>query len=215
MALRGDLCVVARSNVLSVYSLVSAGPEHLQDLRFDHPLGSVAVSASSAASLQDPGNTSSPLHLLITSHSGLHVFSVSQDQSGAFVSELVAEEALKQSAVLTSTPSLPRFGASASHVVWTNTPASFFDRKSHVMIGRISPNDTSAGAGSASKIELLSECKDWRLPSLNAMPVMDFDDGMGLFAIGNALGELAVCNYGGPLNSTVLDCLRPLPIPVA
>ena len=83
------------------------------------------------------------------------------------------------------------------------------------MIGRIAPNDAPAGAGSASKIELLSECKDWRLPSLHAMPVMDFDDGMGLFAIGNAVGELAVCNYGGPLTDGILSCLRPLPIPAS
>ena len=215
MALRDDLCVVARSSVLSVYSLAAPHPQLVQDLRFDHALGSLAVSAPSATPLPHSRKTS-PLSLLITSHSGLHVYNVSQDPSGAYVADLVAEEALKQSAVLTSAPALPRLGASASHVAWTSTPASFFDRQARIMIARVSPDDAApAGARCPSKIELLSECKDWRIPSLSAMPVMDFDDGMGLLAVGNALGELAICNYGGPLTAAILGCPRPLPIPAA
>ncbi|KIP09493.1 hypothetical protein PHLGIDRAFT_316246 [Phlebiopsis gigantea 11061_1 CR5-6] len=206
MALRDDLCVVARSSVLSVYSLAAPHPALVQDLRFDHALGSVAVSASAAA----------PLSLLITSHSGLHVYTVSQDASGAYVADLVAEEALKASTLLTSAPALPRVGASASHVAWTSTPASFFDRQARIVIARVSrDNAAPAGARCPSKIELLSECKDWRLPSLSAMPVMDLDDGMGILAVGNALGELAICNYGGALTEPILGCLRPLPIPAA
>lgn len=216
MALRDDLCVVARSNVLSVYSLVSGQAELVQDLRFDHALGSVAVSEESAAAPQrSHRGPAYRLQLLITSHSGLHVYSVNQDDAGAFVSELVAEEALKQSNILATRPSMPRFGGSASHVAWTNTPASFFDRSSQVMIARIQPNDTSSSSpcSSGSKLEILSECKDHRLPSLHALPVMDFDDGMGLIAIGNGCGELALCSYGGPLTDRLATCLRPLPIP--
>ncbi|EKM55409.1 uncharacterized protein PHACADRAFT_256020 [Phanerochaete carnosa HHB-10118-sp] len=230
MALREDICVVARSNILSIYSLASGEPALVQDLHFDHALGNVAFAAEAAPEVVQDKNTAR-LQLLITSHSGLHVYSVSQDESGAFVSRLVAEEAVKQSTILTSSPQLPRFGGSASHVAWTNTPKSFFDRQSHVFVARVvatpaAPSADSADAGrdtareatpaaQESKLEVLMECKDSRLPSLNAMPVMDFDDGVGIIAIGNALGELALCSYGVPLTPQFVDCLRPVPIPSA
>lgn len=226
MALRDGLCVVARSNILSIYSLASGEPELVKDLRFDHALGNVAFAAESAPAVQEVKGSTSRLQLLITSHGGLHVYSVSQDDSGAYVSRLVAEEALKQSATLTSQPQLPRFGGAASHVAWTNTPKSFFDRTAHIFVARVAapvPEAKDAAkdgarepaAAQESKLEVLVSCKDARLPSLHAMPVMDFDDGVGLIAVGNALGELALCSYGAPMTPQFVDCLRPLPVPLA
>lgn len=76
-------------------------------------------------------------------------------------------------------------------------------------------NTATSDAGNAKHgtLEIVTECKDNRLPSLHAMPVMDFDDGMGLVAVGNAIGELALCNYGGPLTARMASCLQPLPFP--
>lgn len=204
MAVRSDFCVVARSNTLSVYSLVQGVAEHVQDLKFDHSLGSVSVSAEGASS-----SVNSRLQLFVTTSHGMHVYKVTQDDSGTFAADLITQEVMKQSQLITSTPSLPRFGSSSSYLAWTNTPTSFFDRQSHVMIGRVEDSDETG----ATQVKVISECKDYRLPSLHAMPVMDFDDGMGLVAIGNACGELALCNYGGALSSKIADCLRPLPIP--
>lgn len=237
MALRDELCVVARSNVLSIYALASGEATLLQDLHFDHALGSVAF-APASASAAAPG---AGLQLLITSHGGLHVYSVQRDASGAFVSRAVAQEALKQSAVLAGAPQLPRVGGSAAHVAWAKTPASFFDREARLFVARVVAPAAGAVpcAGTAqeataapredkdaepapvpapvpeSRLEVLVDCKHARLPGLHAMPVMDFDDGVGIIVLGNALGELALCTYGAPLTSRFVDCLRPLPIPQA
>ncbi|GJE87200.1 hypothetical protein PsYK624_032830 [Phanerochaete sordida] len=224
MALRDDLCVVARANVLSIYAVGHGEPVLVQDLPFDHALGTVAFAASA------PASGSARLQLLITSHGGLHVYSVRQDAAGRFVSRLVAEEALKQSALLAGAPQLPRFGGSAAHVAWAKTPASFFDRQSHLCVARVVPADAPPPAGVdaaadraakgdapalESRLELLAECRDFRLPSMHAMPVMDFDDGVGLLAVGNALGEVALCSYGARVSARFVDCLRPLPVPMA
>jgi hypothetical protein len=77
------------------------------------------------------------------------------------------------------------------------------------------PADVVTSSGGAAKLEIMSECKSVSLPSFHFLPVLDYDDGAGLVAIGNGCGELVVCNYaGGALGREVVRCFKEVPVPV-
>lgn len=48
------------------------------------------------------------------------------------------------------------------------------------------------------------------MPALYAMSVRDYDDGLGLLAIGNMMGEVAVYNLAGDDVVSVGQCLQPI-----
>lgn len=244
MALREDICVVASSSSLTVYSVSRFGsPELLQVIQLDHSVGSVSVSAEGETlPLGEGADAHQPTRMLLFTASsvGINVLRLRQQQPKdilappTFSVDVLAEEDLKRGDVLSSKPSLPHFGGSTSRLSWIYAPSSFLDRSSASLVtGRFATPEaapvaaapaapapqsedaaTNAASSGAAKFEILSECKDVQLPSFHVMPVMDYDDGAGVVAIGNALGELAVCNYGGSLGAEVAECFRRIPVPI-
>ncbi|KAI0093603.1 hypothetical protein BDY19DRAFT_989164 [Irpex rosettiformis] len=245
MALREDICVVASSSSLTIYSISKSAPELLQVIQLAHSVGSVSVSAECETLQPEEGASArQPTRMLLFTASsvGINVLRLRQQQPKdilmppTFSVDVLAEEDLKRGDVLSSKPSLPHFGGSTSRLSWIYAPSSFLDRSSASLVtGRFATRDSppvavptadpaapappSQGAAtnatpSGVKFEILSECKDVQLPSLHMMPVMDYDDGTGIVAIGNGLGELVVCNYGGPVGADVAECFMRIPVPV-
>ncbi|KAI0695932.1 hypothetical protein BC835DRAFT_923253 [Cytidiella melzeri] len=222
MALRDDICVVVSSSSLTVYSVSLNGPsELLQVIQLDHSVGNVSVSAEGETlPLEQGADTLVTRMLLFTASSvGINVLRLRQQQPSSKDAELysvdvLAEEDLKRGDLLSSKPSQPHFGGSTSRLSWLYAPSSFLDRSSSSLVtGRFVPT-AAASPSSGAKIEILSECKDARLPSFHVMPVMDYDDGVGLVAVGNGCGELVVCSYGGSLSAEVAECFQTIPVPV-
>ena len=242
MALREDICVVASSSSLTVYSISRSAPELMQVIQLDHSVGSVAVSAENEIlPLEEKAHAHQPTRMLLFTASsvGINVLRLRQQQPKdismppTFSIDVLAEEDLKRGDVLSSKPSLPHFGGSTSRLSWIYAPSSFLDRSNASLVtGRFAARDTvpvtdpatppnqdaaatnTTTPSSGAKFEILSEFKDSQLPSLGAMPVMDYDDGAGLVAIGNGLGELVLCNYGGSLGAEVAECFKRIPVPV-
>lgn len=176
--------------------------------------------------------------LLFTAAStSITVLRLQQHDATVFSLEAIAESQLKRGDILSSRPSLPHFGGSIARVSWIYAPTSFFDRSASLVTGRFVSSSSSSTSSSSSspllsptrppssstppsspsnaKFEIMSECKDAQLPGFHAMPVMDYDDGAGLVVLGNACGELAVCNYAGPVTDALVRCFKPIPVPVA
>lgn len=220
MALREDICLVIYPCSLTIYSLSHTGgidtqPEPLQTLKFDHSVGSVSTSAEDEALPLPDGSADVPLTrmlLFAASSVSITVLRLRQHDAAAFSLDVVAGSQLKRGDVLAARPSLPHFGGSTSRLSWLYAPTSFFDRTSSLVVGRFVPRDPSSPSSGA-KLEIVSECKDVKLPSLHALPVMDYDDGAGIVVVGNACGELAVCNYAGPMSVELTRCFRSLPVP--
>lgn len=221
MALREDICAVIYAAGLTIYAL--SPTEHgiraelAQAIQFDHSVGSVSVSAEGEALplLDDTADQGATRMLLFTASSAsITVLRLRQHATSAVFSlDVVAESELKRGDVLSARPSLPRLGGSTSRLSWVYAPTSFFDRSSSLVTGRFVPRDPSSPASGA-KFEIVSECRGATLPSLHAMPVMDYDDGAGLVVVGNACGELALCNYAGPVTADLVRCFRAIPVPV-
>lgn len=215
--------------------------ELLQVIKFDQSVGSVSISAENEVlplPLMDSPSTAANVPpsmtrmLLFTASSvSITVLRLRQHDPAAFSLEVAAESELKRGDVLSARPSLPHFGGSTSRLSWVYAPTSFFDQTSSVVTGRFVPQDpapspsssstatsspsttSSPPSSGAAKFEIMSELKAVKLPSLHAIPVMDYDDGAGLVVIGNACGELAVCNYAGPITAELARCFTSIPIP--
>lgn len=231
MALRDDICVVIYSSGLIIYSLSSADgldAALVQAIKFDHTMGSVSASAESEAlpSFNEPAEDPRTRMLLFTASSlSITVLRLRQHatkdsapaspQSAPFALEAVAQSELKRGDVLSARPSLPRFGGSASRISWVYTPNLYLFPSSSLVTGRLVPVPSSASSPANAKFEITSECTSARLPALHALPVMDYDDGSGVVVVGNACGELALCNYAGPVSAALARCFKDIPVPAA
>lgn len=229
MALREDICVVVSPSSLTVYSISPDGSaEDAQVIQLEHPVGNVSISAEGEAlALDEPADVQAPTRMLLFTAlaGGINVLRLRQRShsrtsppssspasrdEAPFSVDVLAQEDVKRGDVLSAKPSQPHFGGSTARLAWIYPPASIFDRSGASLVtGRFVARDKADA-----RFEILSECKSLQLPSFSLMPVVDYDDGAGLVALGNAMGELVVCNYGGPLDEAVARCFRRIPIPV-
>ena len=215
MAVRSGVCAVVTPDTIEMYAL-SAGGEAtlLQVLQLTHAVENVSISNEAEALPFDPvnGDAHRSFMLTVTNKTGVFVYQV-QRKGDSFSAEVVAErEEVSDAASRPSKPAYPCFGGSSSRVSWIYPPSSLFDRQSRLVTAQIIPSEVNS---SMARLAILSECKATDLPSLYAMPVMDFDDGVGLLAIGNGFGQLALCSFNGSLPQDYNTCLQPIPIPVA
>lgn len=209
MALRGDTCVVVSPTAVRIYA-TSPSAELLQTLQLDHSVAHASITSEyETLPLDERDMPTTRLLLFTASQVGITVLRLCQQDPTTYSVDVVAEDDLKRGDILSSRPSLPHFGGSTARLSWIYAPTSFFDRNGSIVTGRLHPRSGST----PSKLEILSECKTSSLPSFHTMPVMDYDDGAGLIAIGNACGELAVCNYAGPITDNVVRCYQRIPIP--
>ena len=215
MTIRKGTCAVVTPDTLQMYSLPTRGEATLlQVLQLTHVVENVSISKEMEALPVDADeDTSDHFLLTITNKTGVFVYRVQRNDGMSFSAEVIAErEELGDSATQPSKPALPCFGGSSSRVSWICPPSSLFDRNSRLVTAQVVATEETT---SVAKLSVLSECKATNLPSLYAMPVMDFDDGAGLLAIGNGFGQLALCSFNGPLPEDYHTCLQPIPIPVA
>lgn len=218
MALRDGVCAVATSDALHIYSLPTDGGECalLQVLPLSHVAESVAFSKGTEDSHSSETDCSrSRFQVFVTNKLGLYVYRVLEDAEGSFAAEVVSErEEPADASSRSSRPAYPCFGNSSSQVAWIYPPTSLFDRQSRLVTAKIQRDPTPA-ASCAAKLSVLFESNAAELPSLYAMPVMDFDDGAGLLAIGNGFGHLALYSFGGVLPPDYSQCLQRLPTPTS
>lgn len=217
MALRDGVCAVATSDALHIYSLPTDGVECalLQVLPLSHVAESVAFSKGTEDLPSSEAESSRSRFLVfVTNKLGLYVYRVLEDAAGSFAAEVVSEREEPAGTSQSSRPAYPCFGNSSSQVAWIYPPTSFFDRQSRLVTAKIQ-QDPTPSASCAAQLSVTFESKDAKLPSLHAMPVMDFDDGAGLLALGNGFGHLALYSFGGVLPPDYSQCLQRIPIPTS
>ena len=218
MALRDTTCAVATPDALHIYSLPNESEECalLQVLPLSHVADSVAFSKGAETVPSSEADVSRAcFRAFITNKTGLYVYEVLEDAAGSFTAEVISElEEPTDASSRSSKPTHPCFGNSSSQVAWIYPPTSLFDRQSRLVTAKIQCDSTPTPS-CAAKLSVLYESKATELPSLYAMPVMDFDDGAGLLAIGNGFGHLALYSFGGVLPPDYSQCLRSIPIPTS
>lgn len=220
MTLRENICAVVTPDTLHIYALPVAGEAALlQTLYLSHVVENAAMSKEQEGSPLACTNmeTSEEFLLFITNKAGLYVYRILQQTAlNTFSAEMIVEEETTESNSSRSPRSaFPCFGGSASRVSWIRPPASLFDRQSGIVTAQMQrTEDGDFVSQCQAKLAVVAEFKSAGLPSLHSMPVMDFDDGAGLLVVGNSRGQLALCNFGGPLPDDYCQCLREIPIPL-
>ncbi|PSS06882.1 hypothetical protein PHLCEN_2v3510 [Hermanssonia centrifuga] len=214
MTLRDGICAVVIGETLYIHSLLADGRTELaQTIYLSHVVGNVVISGESESSpVSDAATAPERFQLFITNKTGIYVYSVRQQDSTTFSADLIVEEETKLGASQSARPSYPLFGGSTSRVSWIYAPTSFFDRQPHLVTAKIQRKDGETKT-CAAELSVVSECKDSKLPALYTLPVMHYDDGAGLMAIGNACGQLALCSFGGSMPSGLAGCFRDVPVP--